>query len=166
MALIIEDGTIVAGANSYVTDVEYVAYALARGISLSVDQTVRETDLVSGRDNLDYNYEHKLQGERVSCEQELAWPRYDVYLHGCYIASNSIPDQLKSAQMELAIESQNNILYKSTDGEVKKKSSQVGSLKIENFEGNSSKQPYHAKANMIIKPFLESSVNGIALERY
>ena len=41
MALIIEDGTIVTGANSFTTDAEFVAYAALRGLVIPATEAER-----------------------------------------------------------------------------------------------------------------------------
>ena len=50
MALIIEDGTVVAGANSFATDAELQAYAAVRQVSLPAAQAEREALLITAID--------------------------------------------------------------------------------------------------------------------
>ena len=101
MAIIVEDGSIVANANSYVTDGEFQTYAFERGLTIAaatLDRTallLMATDWLSGM-----NY----QGLYVDADnQYLPFPRSNVYAYGRIIDSTSIPRELKYAQMEAAI---------------------------------------------------------------
>jgi len=53
MALIVEDGTGVANANSYADLATVRAYALARGVTLSTDDTKLEANVIRTMDYLD-----------------------------------------------------------------------------------------------------------------
>lgn len=104
MSLTIEDGTGVAGANSYATVAEARAYATARGLTLSATDSIVETALVLACDKLE-SYRYK--GTKTTGEQPLAWPREDVDVEGSddALANDAIPDKLKQAQCQLAVES-------------------------------------------------------------
>ena len=110
--LIVEDGSIVAGANSFVTDVEFLAYALARGFTLPVLEEDRKELLIQAVDYL-FSKENAMQGCRVSAAQELPYPRVGVCAYGFNVASNEIPKGLKNSQMELGIQANESSLLKS-----------------------------------------------------
>lgn len=98
MAIIVEDGTIVANANSYVSEADLTAYATQRGITLTAG---KEQLLIKAMDYLEtLNY----IGTKKTEGQSLQWPRDEVYIDGYYIESTTIPQELKNAQMMLAIE--------------------------------------------------------------
>jgi len=101
MTLIVETGSIVAGANSYVTDAEYTTYATSRGNTVGTTVEAREAELLNAMDYLE-SYRDKLKGAKVTRDQPLQWPRYDVFIDGYQTDSNEIPVELKRAQMELA----------------------------------------------------------------
>jgi len=101
MALIIEDGTGVANADSYQTEVDAQALAVLYGITLPVDITEAETALRQGYLNLN-TYEPLLQGGRVYAVQTGVFPRSNVYANGFLVASDSIPDDIKLAQLYAA----------------------------------------------------------------
>lgn len=116
MALIIEDGTIVTGSNSYVTIVETKDYALERGITLGEDAVV-ENQLILAKDYLE-SKRSEYQGSKTNAEidgtpktQPLQWPRTDVYIDRSTVALdvNTIPTELKYAQMQLVIEQFNDV---------------------------------------------------------
>ncbi len=104
MALVIEDGTQVAGANSYVTAAEAKAFAAARGVTSfpTVDAEV-ETLLTLAIDYLEAK-RSEYRGTKTSVSQSLQYPRIGSTVDGLEIANNVIPIELKNAQMQLAIE--------------------------------------------------------------
>lgn len=122
MALIIEDGTVVANANSYVTLVEYRAFALARGVVVPAVDADAEVQLIEAMDYLEAQ-RSKYQGHKTDDAQALQWPRTGVTID-CYIivSSDAIPNELKQAQMRLAMEvNAGNILMPTSDGRVVKR---------------------------------------------
>lgn len=107
MALVIEDGTVVTGANSYIDIPEAKAFAAARGVDLGNDDVVTEQRLLIAMDYLEsLNY----KGVRTEPdEQLLSWPRTGVTFDGRTFGDRVIPNQLKSAQAQLAIEQFNGV---------------------------------------------------------
>lgn len=104
MALVVEDGTIVSGANTYASHTELAAYAALRGVTLTSDQDEREQLLVKAMDWLD-QFANRWKGNRTDDDQELEWPRYGVILYdgGPYLDQNTIPAELKNLQMTVAL---------------------------------------------------------------
>ena len=97
MAIIVEDGSIVTGANSYVSEAELTAYATARGITLTGDE---EELLVRAMDYIEsLNY----KGMKFSDEQPLQWPRSGVIVDGYAVSASSIPQILKNGLMQTAM---------------------------------------------------------------
>lgn len=101
MALTIEDGTIVAGADSFATAAELVTYAENFGRVIPADPTAQEALL--RRAALEMNAK-PWKGRTVSSAQTLAWPRYEVCLNKWLLPSDAIPAQIKAGQMALATE--------------------------------------------------------------
>lgn len=106
MALIVEDGTIVAGANSYVSLAEadnYFEnhpYYSANWSELSDEQ--KEAFLTYATRSADTLFRWK--GYPVSLAQNLGWPRtaaYDKY--GLEYLSTAIPNGIKLGIMEMAV---------------------------------------------------------------
>lgn len=77
MALIKEDGTIVAGANSYADAADSIAFQTDRGRQAWLDATteVQEAALVRATDYIDGRFGLQFVGEPLGDVQELAWPR-------------------------------------------------------------------------------------------
>lgn len=105
MALIVEDGSIVAGANTYVSRDAAISYASLRGVTLPNSE---ETDvqIIKAMDYLAV-FDAKWKGSQVEPGvQELAWPRKDVFLPAAWVAlpSDAIPRQIVTSQFELVLQ--------------------------------------------------------------
>ena len=103
MALIIEDGTQVAGAQSYKTAVQLRAYAALRGVTLSATDSVLEPYLIKAMDYLEAQ-RSRYQGVKTASDQALQFPRSGVIVDGWAIESDVIPTLIGDAQMALAME--------------------------------------------------------------
>lgn len=102
MALIVEDGTGLANADSYVSLVNARLFATDYGISLPVDDTEAEIALRQGAQYVDLS-EPRFTGERLSDDQALAWPRVDSYkCNGIDIPSDEVPSEAWKAQVYAA----------------------------------------------------------------
>lgn len=101
MALIVEDGTIVAGANGYISVAELDQYWLDRNVSLSETTEQKEAAIIIATQYVDLNNSWK--GAIVTSDQALDWPRVGVRDdEGRTIESMTIPTQLKNAVAEYA----------------------------------------------------------------
>lgn len=102
MALIVETGQIVEGANTYVDLTEVRAYAGARGVTVSDDDAVLSGQIINAMDYLE-GFEPRFRGNRVSAAQSLSWPRKNVVVHGFDFPDDEIPNELKSAECQLVL---------------------------------------------------------------
>jgi len=102
MALVIEDGSIVTDADSWVTRDEYIAYALARGVTIT-DDTSADVQLVKAASFINH-HEANLKGYKVDRDQSLSFPRHDLEIEGWYWSSTEIPRQVKLCQMAFALD--------------------------------------------------------------
>lgn len=156
MALIIENGTNVANANSYVALIEARAYATARGKTLPVDDAALESQLIQAMDYLE-SYRDKYKGSKTSETQSLQWPRCDVWIDAFLFPYNAIPQLLKNAQSQLAIELHNgvSIMPNFTDGLVKRE--KVDVIEVEYSETSLSSQPQLTVVNKLLQPLFKNS---------
>lgn len=133
MALIVENGTGVANANTYVSDAMFVDYAALRGITIPATSSAREPLLIKAMDYIE-GFRDQFQGDKSSFLQALQWPRYAVYIDDYDIGSNVIPVELKNAQIESAILVNTTALLKS--GDIKNvQKEKVDVLEISYYEG-------------------------------
>lgn len=102
ITIVVEDGSGVAGANSYVSVADARTYAENRGITLPTDDDELAAMLIQASDYLEAQ-ECRYQGDRTSSTQALAWPRTGVELNGDDFPPNAIPKSLIGAQVQLAI---------------------------------------------------------------
>ena len=72
MAIVVENGSVVSGANSYISLADFKLYAAARGITLPADATV-EAYLVKSTDYLESN-RNRFVGTLTDRDQALSWP--------------------------------------------------------------------------------------------
>lgn len=115
MALVIEDGSIVAGADSYASAAELSVYLQARQLT-DLPEPQAESLLIQAGQYLN-GFEQRYRGTRVSAAQFMSWPRTDANVNGFDLLDTDIPQQLKFAQMQLALEGANGFeFYTSTDG--------------------------------------------------
>jgi hypothetical protein len=155
MALIIEDGSIVAGANSFVTDAEFVAYAAARAVDIPATDAEREPLLILAVDYL-FKKEEKMQGCRVSVEQMLMFPRSGVCLFGFNVDSDAIPDNLKNAQMEAALyENVAELLINDQGQNISREKLDV--MEIAYFSGGSTPSDNYQKVDAYLEPLLKKN---------
>lgn len=102
--MIVEDGSIVAGADSYISvndATQYHAARLHRASWATADATTQEQALITATQFVDAYI--RFYGSRVSQDQPLEWPRKDVYdRDGRLLPSDEIPQRLKDAVCEQA----------------------------------------------------------------
>lgn len=135
MALVIEDGTFVAGANSFVTRSELIAYAALRGVVLPDTDATDIHAILS----MDYLWSLCLKGELVELTQSTPFPRKGL------VPGDTDPDYeyqipvgVKNAQLQLGLDSANGIVLTASanpTGDLKR--SKVGPLEREFFEATS-----------------------------
>lgn len=141
MALIVEDGTGLAGAESYVSVSEAGAYLRARGNAEAWDeleQVDREIALRKASDFMRQIYRQRWAGARVHYEQRLDWPRYSVVVDDFTVPSNVVPVDVKQACSELALRAaQGEELMPDLEaGNSQVKREKIGPLDTEYFENS------------------------------
>lgn len=146
MAIVIEDGSQVTGANSYATEAELQAYADARGVTLS---GVLEQLLIKA---MDYLESLSYKGMKTSSTQPLQWPRSGAVVDGYSVASDEIPTRLVQGQLAtaLAIDAGNDPL---APVEPAVKREKVGPLETE-YQDGASARTYDAASLAALRPLM------------
>ena len=110
MALIIEDGSIISGADSYVSLADAQQYLADRALQEGVEQTnpentdITEQNLRSGCDYIN-SYRERFKGFKLQpVAVNMQWPRRDVYIDGYLLDEDVIPECIIQAQIESAVE--------------------------------------------------------------
>ena len=171
MALVIEDGTGIAGANSFVDVPTFRAYAAARGIALPVADADVEILLVKAMDYLSL-YESRLVGVQLDPAQSLIWPRvaYPAATTAPWWES-AVPGALPRAQMALAVHAIAGPLLQAerpTTDRGPIKSVTVGPITTEYAGAKTASpdgQPRFPDVDMILRSFLRGSVTSIIARR-
>lgn len=102
MALIVEDGSIVAGANSWVSRSDYIAFALSLGIVVP-DTDAADVELIKGCQFIG-QHEANLKGDKVQRDQSTAYPRTGVIIDGWDWSHTEIPRNAILCQMQTALD--------------------------------------------------------------
>lgn len=99
MALIVEDGTGVTGANSYSSVSEIRAYCSGRGIELPEENEAVEIMAVLAFDYIE-SFRSRYKGRPTYQNQRTSWPRSGVVIDCYSLPDTDIPWQLKEAQAQ------------------------------------------------------------------
>lgn len=113
MAIVIEDGSSVDGANSFATVEEAQEFATSRGITtLNVDADAERSLLLA----MDYieTFESSFAGLRTYVGQIVPFPRSNLYVNGELLENDAIPWQIKKVQILAAIEASKGTLLMPT----------------------------------------------------
>ena len=101
--IVVENGTVVTGANSYVSMAEYIAYAATLNITVT-DSQVFQTQIIEAGQFIN-GLENILKGNTTTKTQPMAYPRNNLTdIANWSWANDEIPTQVKEAQMSLAID--------------------------------------------------------------
>lgn len=106
MAVIVEDGSRPAGANSYVDPagaaaVAYFAGHLYASAWTAATSGTREAAVVMATRTLDATY--IWNGQTTDADQALGWPRYGVRYRNRYLDDDVVPKPVVDATLEMAL---------------------------------------------------------------
>ncbi len=132
MALIVEDGTIVTGADSYVSVAGYEAWADARGIEY--DSTLVESQILRA---MDYIESLQFIGQKSTKAQPLQWPRVGVVVDGYELDYDEIPQQLTKAVYE-SVKAESEGVSQLANVERRTLSEKVGEIAVQYAENSNS----------------------------
>lgn len=165
--LIVENGSLVAGANSYNSFSQLRDYATARGVTLPAVDAELEILAIKAMDYLE-SFEGRWKGSRVVITQALSWPREFVYIVGYMsypgFTDNVIPSQVIRAQAQLVIELHNGLdlmpIRSSGSTLIREK---IGPIENEWSPDSETRSPYIPQIDGLLRDFFEFSVNAFAL---
>jgi hypothetical protein len=170
MALIVEDGTIVPNANSYVTRSDYIIYAAAVGVTVADDASA-DVQLVKSAEYIG-RHEANMKGYRTLRDQPIAFPRHNVLIDDWYWTGTEIPRHVILCQMAFALDINAGVdLYNrprnpSMTNIVKSKRVE-GAVSVVYADTNSSGQKLSATStgDALLASLLENNGLSIAVER-
>ena len=154
MTLVVEDGTGLANADSYITVAQYKAYADGRGYDYSTLTDAQiEVKLREGVQFVDTI--GRFKGVQLTEGQALEFPR-----SGCYDWNGrevtGVPKRVKDAQAEATYKAQSGTLYTDADRGGMIKSESVGPISVTYMDGAPATKLYTAVMNLL-KPFFRSA---------
>ena len=182
MTLIVEDGSVVADSNTYITVAQFQSYAANQGdiAASEADSDQVEPALIKAAQYLEQKYRLLWAGARVDATQSMDWPRRGVsvpdffdpfydnaftpfgFQNTYFIPENEIPDEVKEAQSLLALATFGGTSLSSNQLQPsygrKTKLEKVGSLQVEYMSaeegGNTNMTQTYWDAWKTIEPFL------------
>jgi hypothetical protein len=131
---------------SYSTEQELTDYATARGITITGDKTVLLTKANDYIESLDY------QGQKTELNQSTKWPRAFVCIDYYPLPPDVVPDDIKKAEMQTALEIDAGVdpldnIERAT------KSETLGDMSV-TYMDNSAWKTRLTKVNAILRPYL------------
>lgn len=164
MALIVEDGTGLSTAESYIS----VADASTRHAALgntnwaTLTNTEMEQALRRATVYIEQRYRERWKGTRLLRAQALSWPRYGAEVDGYTLDSNYVPDEIANACADLALKAAAGDLAPDlTRGIVREK---VGPLETE-YDAFSPQSTRYVSIDGTLAAFLKGSSSMARLVR-
>lgn len=159
--LIVEDGSIVPFADSYVSLTDARALADKFGMTLPADDTEAEAAMRNGALYVDLQ-EPSMCGRRVSAAQTMAFPRTGIRLFGFDVSSTTIPSQVVRAQVIAAVEyGKGTDVRASSDGRATSMERVEGAVAVQYFDnGNTGATTTITAAIDALRPLLCGMNNG------
>lgn len=137
MTIIVEDGSNVPGANSYVSLADARTILVDLGQDLDTDDGIAEQQLLNAANYIEA-FRSKYQGWKTNDVQSMQWPRVGVVVDNRIIDTVTIPQDLINAQVFAAYEfSQGQILQPSSTGQTTQSEEVVGAVKVSYFNTGS-----------------------------
>lgn len=173
MAFVVEDGTGLAGAESFVSVTDADTYLANRGYTTWAAKTTgeREIALRKATDFMEQQYRSRWDGWRVSATQFLSWPRYEVrlkdlmygYNRWVYLLGyNVVPQLVKNACAELAYRTLTTALVIDV-GRLKSRV-QVGPISV-TYADNATPQKVYTAVEDMLSPFFVGSKYSVPIIR-
>lgn len=155
MAIIIEDGSIVSGANSYASVIDLNNYATETGVLISGDTAELLAEAKRYVETL------RFIGRKSTKDQTMQWPRYGAMIDGFHVETNEIPQSLISLQCEVALSIDAGVNPLSVVGRATKKE-KVGDIEVE-YSDSASQVDVNPAISALSRKLTSGSVGGISL---
>lgn len=170
MSLIVEDGTGLANAESYISVADATTYHAAIGntawAALATD-ALREQALRRATQYMVGRYRLSWTGTRMSATQALDWPRSLVPLRdmpfASYYPNTQVAPEVKSACASLALRTASGTTLVA-DQTQRKKKVKVGPIETEYADGSSAQKKY-PEIDAMLKAYLKGGSGQIPMER-
>jgi hypothetical protein len=162
MSLIVEDGTGLSTAESYISVADADTYFINRGVTSwdALDNTDdKEPALRKATEYMINKYRRRWQGARVYQIQALDWPRVGVVVDSWSVASDEVPTEVARACAELALKANAEDLQPDLEqGVIREK---VDVIEVE-YDKNSPQAIRYSQIDSMLAPFL-SGIGGASV---
>ena len=167
MALIVEDGTGKADAESYISVLDCDALLIKWGRSSdaweALDEATKEGLLRNSTMYIDATYAGKWSGDVLNSTQSLSWPRSNAYkTNGQSIPSDAVPVEVERACSFIAVETITGGAYADEDNGARIASESVGLgsgalSEAKTYQGGKDSSYSSKSADLVLKPLLSGS---------
>ena len=157
MAIVVEDGTGKATAESYISVTDADTYFLDRNVTAwdDLDYEEKEASLRRATEYMTGAFRSRWRGSRVyATVQALDWPRSGVCVDDRFIETDEIPVEVKRSCAELALRASTaDLMTDLSQGVV---SESVGPISV-TYDKNSSRMVRYASVDAALAPYLSGS---------
>lgn len=160
MAIAVEDGTIVAGAESYITVADADTWHSNRGNTAwaALATGAKEQALRKAADHMLQVYGLRWQGDRVSASQALDWPREGVEAFGFEVNADVVPEAVANACAEFALRSLSADLTPDVTRRTLRE--KVGPIEVE-YDPNSPALPDYQAIDNMLAAYLDNAGSSV-----
>jgi len=168
MALTVEDGSIVTGAESYtsVSDADTYHANLGNAAWALLSTAEKEEALRGATQYMLQKYGGNWLGYRVNSTQVLDWPRQFVpisdLLYIEYVTNTTIPDEIKSACASLALRANTEELIPDEEQQVLRE--KVDVIETEYAEFSTARKKY-IEVDLMLKKYLSNTAGALQMIR-
>lgn len=166
VCLVIEDGTIVTNANSYITveEAEDMLNVIGETFADTPDEVIK-TKLLQATRVLE-SYRSKYRGSKVSSTQSLQFPRYDLSIDGFLVDSDVIPYETKMAQAIIAKLYNDGVNFQTpSDGKTIIEESIGNAITVKYADNGVSETISYPLLDTYLKPLLKGSKSSMQVYR-
>lgn len=158
--IIVEDGSNVAGANSYASVETVRKFCTDRGLSVSDSDDEVAQMILLGMDYLEAK-EDQFKGYRSYDEQSLAWPRANIRLGRVDLNEYKIPKGVVNALCQLTVEAtalDGDLTPSQTTYAIKQEvlGPMSTTYAVDTINANAPFAPVFSKVNAFLRPFIMS----------
>lgn len=166
MSLVVEDGSGLATAESYISvadaDTRHSNLGNTAWTDVSVTTQAKEAALRKATNYMVQAYRERWQGLRLGPVQSLDWPRMDVFVDLWPVASNIVPATIANACADLALKALSADLAPDLTQNVV--SETVGQITVEYDKGSPQYKRYRA-IDLMLEPYFDTGSSNAPLVR-
>jgi hypothetical protein len=160
LSIVVEDGTGLDNADSYVDTAFVRSYASKRGVALPVSDDDLIPFLIQAMDYIE-SFADQFIGIPTTTTQALSWPRSNVTVNWIITPNNVVPDKIKQAQAAAAIVASTGTSLMPVESGQFIVSEKIGPLETHYSETRSMGQPSMPQVEALLSRYITS--NGFSL---